>query len=61
MAHKDQRMIELAEGEMWTPFLEEINTLLNDEKQYRHENDHVKQAEVCVRIVSAISQIYMRV
>ena len=61
MAHKDQRMFELGEDEMWTPFLEEINALLIDEKQYRHENDHVKQAEVCVRIVSAINQIYMRV
>ena len=61
MAHKDQRMIELGEDEMWTPFLEEINALLIDEKQYRHENDHVKQAEVCVRIVSAINQIYIRV
>ena len=45
-------MIELAEDEMWTPFLEEINTLLIDEKHFRHEGDHIKQSEVCVRIVS---------
>ena len=50
-------MIELGEDEMWTPFLEEVNNLLIDEKQYRHENDHVKQAEVCRRIVSKINQI----
>ena len=50
-------MIELGEDEMWTPFLEEVNNLLIDEKQYRHENDHVKQAEVCTRIVSEINQI----
>lgn len=45
-------MIELGEEEMWTPFLEEVNTLLIDEKQLRHEGDHNKQSDVCVRVVS---------
>ena len=46
-------MFELNQGESWTPFLEEINTLMISEKTIRHENDHIKSAEVCLRIVSA--------
>ena len=47
-----QRMFEIGAEEMWTPFLEEVNDLMVEEKLARHENDHVKIAEICVRIVS---------
>lgn len=47
-------MFEIGAEEMWTPFLEEVNDLMLEEKRYRHENDHVKVAEVCVRIVSML-------
>ena len=38
---------------MWTPFLDEVNDLMVEEKAARHENDHIKLAEICVRIVSS--------
>ena len=47
-----QRLIDIGPEEMWTPFLEEVNTLLIEEKVVRHENDHIKLAEICTRIVS---------
>ena len=47
-----QRMFEIGAEEMWTPFLEEVNDLMLEEKQARHENDHVKVSEICLRIVS---------
>ena len=46
-----QRMFEIGEEEMWTPFLEEVNDLMIEEKQARHENDHIKVSEICLRIV----------
>lgn len=53
MAHKEekQRMIEIGEEEMWTPFLEEVNNLLIEEKQARHDNDSSRLSEICTRIV----------
>ena len=48
-------MIELGADEMWTPFLEQINDLLHDEKTIRHENDGIKSSEICVRIVSFLT------
>ena len=50
MADKE-RLLELKEDEMWTPFLEEINGLLHEEKSARHENDAVKLSELCKRMV----------
>jgi hypothetical protein len=47
-----QRMFEIGADEMWTSFLEEINDLLVEEKQARHDNDHIKLGEICTRIVS---------
>ena len=47
-----QRMFDIGAEEMWTPFLEEANDLMIEEKAARHENDHVKISEICVRIVS---------
>ena len=46
-----QRMFEIGPDEMWTAFLEEVNDLMIEEKQARHENDHVKNSEICLRIV----------
>lgn len=45
-------MFDIGADEMWTPFLEEVNDLMVEEKAARHENDHIKNAEICVRIVS---------
>jgi len=42
----------------WTPFLEEVNDLMIEEKTARHENDHVKNAEICVRIVSMTNHLF---
>jgi hypothetical protein len=44
-------MFELAPGQTWTPFLEEVNDLMLEEKVSRHENDGVKTSEICLRIV----------
>ena len=49
-----QRMFEIAPDEMWTSFLDEVNDLMIEEKQARHENDHVKNAEICLRIVLSL-------
>ena len=45
-------MFEIPATEQWTPFLEEVNDLMLEEKQARHDNDHVKVSEICLRIVS---------
>ena len=50
-------MIDVGPEEMWTPFLEEVNNLLYDEKAARHENDHIKSSEICCRIVSLLMTI----
>jgi len=49
-----QRMFEIGAEEMWTPFLDEVNDLMVEEKAARHENDHIKLAEICVRVVSSL-------
>ena len=46
-----QRLFELLAGETWTPFLEEVNDLMHEEKAARHENDHIKVSDICLRIV----------
>ena len=48
-------MFEIGPEEMWTAFLEEVNDLMVEEKQARHENDHVKNSEICLRIVSVFN------
>ena len=48
-------MFEIGPEEMWTAFLEEVNDLMVEEKQARHENDHVKNSEICLRIVSVLN------
>ena len=50
-------MFEIGAGEAWTPFFEEVNDLMLEEKQARHENDHVKVSEICLRIVSTRQQL----
>ena len=47
-----QRMLEIGAEEMWTPYLEEINELMVQEKKARQENDSYKGAELCCKIVS---------
>lgn len=37
---------------MWTDFLEQVNDLMLEEKAARQVSDHVKLAEICLRIVS---------
>lgn len=49
-----QRMFELLAGETWGPFLEEVNDLMHEEKAARHENDHIKVSEICLRIVRSL-------
>jgi len=53
MAEEKQRILELAEGEVWTPFFEKINDMLIVEKKARHDNDHSKSAEICIEILQA--------
>ena len=45
-------MFDIGAEEMWTPFLEEVNDLMIEEKAARHENDAIKTSEICIRIVS---------
>lgn len=45
-------MIEIGPDEVWTPFLENINNLMLEEKKQRQENDSFKGAEICCKIVS---------
>jgi len=56
LGHEKQRQFELAPGQTWTPFLEEVNDLMIEEKVSRHENDGVKTSEICLRIVSDIRE-----
>ncbi len=57
---KEQRMFDIGAEEMWTPFLEEVNDLMVEEKAARHENDHIKNAEICVRIVSITVLLWLK-
>ena len=51
------RILEIPADEMWSPYYEEINELLYQEKKARQENDSNKSAEVCVKVVSIIEKI----
>ncbi len=46
-------LLELEPEEMWTPFHEEINGLLHEEREARHENDANKLSELCKRMIQA--------
>ena len=46
-----ERVLDLHEGEEWSPDFQEINRLLIEEKAARHENDHNALAEICSKIV----------
>ena len=48
-----QRLVEVSPDEMWTDFLEQVNELMLEEKAARQVSDHIKLAEICVRIVSS--------
>ena len=45
-------MFEIGAEEMWTPYLENINKLMIEEKQARQDNDAFKGADICCKIVS---------
>ena len=45
-------MIEIGPDEQWTPFYENINSLMVEEKKQRQDNDAFKGAETCCKIVS---------
>ena len=45
------KLIELEAEEMWTPYHDEVNSLLIEEKAARHENDAVKLSELCRRVL----------
>ena len=45
-------MIDIEEGESWTPYLQQINKLFIDEKQARHDGDNPKLIQICIEIVS---------
>jgi|LakMenEpi03Aug12_release.lakeMendotaPanAssembly.Ray.scaffolds.fasta_scaffold1726824_1 hypothetical protein len=51
------RILEIPADEMWSPYYEEINELLYQEKKARQENDSNKSAEVCVKVVSKFQTI----
>ena len=40
---------------MWTDFLDQVNDLMLEEKAARQVSDHVKLAEICLRIVSELN------
>lgn len=44
-------MIEIGPEEMWTPFLESINSLMLEEKKARQENDAFKGSEISCKIL----------
>lgn len=46
-----ERLIEPYDEEMWTPFLEEVNSLMLEEKAARHENNATKGSELTKRII----------
>ena len=46
-----ERLIELKEGEDWTPFLQEANRLFIEEKKARHDNDNNELVRLCKQIV----------
>lgn len=56
---KTLKMFEIGADEMWTPFFEEVNDLMHEEKQARHDNDHVKTSEICLRIVSLYQKVIL--
>lgn len=49
---EQKRILELAEGEEWTPLHDTVNGLLHEEKQCRMDNNAAKGSEICLKIVS---------
>ncbi len=47
-----EKMIDIPEGEPWTPYLQRINQLFIDEKQARHDGDNAKLVQICSEIVN---------
>lgn len=47
-----ERMIDIPEGEQWTPYLQRINQLFLEEKQARHEANIEKLVKICCEVVN---------
>ena len=47
-----EKMIDITEGEPWTPYLQRVNQLFIEEKQARHDGDNAKLVQICSEIVS---------
>lgn len=58
-AKEAQRLIEIGADEMWTPFLESINSIMLEEKKARQENDSIKGSELCCKIVSTTEKVFL--
>lgn len=54
-----QRLVELGPDEEWTPFLEQVNDLMIEEKKARHEGDYEKISDICLRVVSLFPQLFL--
>jgi len=48
-----ERMIDIPEGESWTPYLQRINQLFIDEKLARHDANIQKLIKIACEIVSS--------
>lgn len=47
-------MIDVGEGEPWTPYLQKVNQLFIEEKAARHEGDNTKLTRICTDLVSFV-------
>lgn len=44
-------MIDINEGESWTPYLQKVNQLFIEEKAARHEGDNARLTRICTDLV----------
>lgn len=47
-------MIDVGEGEAWTPYLQKINQLFIEEKAARRDGDNPRLIKICTDLVSLI-------
>jgi len=52
-----EKMIDINEGETWTPYLQKVNQLFIEEKAARHEGDNVKLSRICTDLVPLYSHL----
>jgi hypothetical protein len=46
-----EKMIDINEGESWTPYLQKVNQLFIEEKAARHEGDNARLTRICTDLV----------